>query len=302
MAIDGACMGLIIGALQFIPGVVSEQPRVVALDTKLSETITSGTLWVMIPAERRRRILSRTRAEGVVSTQTLAEDLDVSELTVRRDLKLMADEGLLVRTRGGATMRGSLAQELTYLEKTAEAQREKVAIAAKAAELVQAGDSVILGPGTSTLELANQIKQISELTVVTNSLLVIDALMTVSNIQVEATAGSVRRSIRALVGPLTEESLRTLKVNKVFISGNGVTRERGLTTPEVTVASSDRALASAGERRIVLADHTKIGTDTMWQTMSVDQMDVLVTDAKASVDEVDALRNAGVEVIVAEVD
>lgn len=196
-------------------------------------------------------------------------------------------------------MRGSLAQELSYLEKTAEAHREKVAIAARAAEMVDSGDSVILGPGTSTLELANQIKQVSDLTVVTNSLLVIDALMSVSNVQVEVTAGSLRRSIRALVGPLTEESLRTLKVNKVFISGNGVTRERGLTTPEVTVASSDRALVAAGEELIVLADHTKIGNDTMWQTMSVEQMDVLVTDEQAPVDELDALRNAGVEVIIA---
>lgn len=256
----------------------------------------------MIPAERRRRILARTRAEGVVSTQVLADELDVSELTVRRDLKVMADEGLLVRTRGGASMRGSLAQELSYLEKTAEAHREKVAIAARAAEMVDSGDSVILGPGTSTLELANQIKQVSDLTVVTNSLLVIDALMSVSNIQVEVTAGSLRRSIRALVGPLTEESLRTLKVNKVFISGNGVTRERGLTTPEVTVASSDRALVAAGEELIVLADHTKIGNDTMWQTMSVEQMDVLVTDEQAPADELDALRNAGVEVIIAPTD
>lgn len=253
----------------------------------------------MIPAERRGRILSRTRAEGVVSTQKLANELGVSELTIRRDLKLMTAEGLLVRTRGGATMRGTLAQEPTYLEKTAEAQQEKVAIAAAAAGLVETGDSVILGPGTSTLELANRIKQVSDLTVVTNSLLVIDALMGASDIQVEATAGSLRRSIRALVGPLTEESLRSLRVNKVFISGNGVTSERGLTTPEVTVASSDRALVAAAEKRIVLADYTKIGTDTIWQTMSVGQMDVLVTDEKASLSEVEALRNAGVEVIIA---
>lgn len=256
----------------------------------------------MIPAERRREILSRARTHRVVSTEKLADELAVSELTIRRDLKQMADEGLLVRTRGGATMEASLAQELSYLEKTAEAQREKMAIAGRAAELVEAGDSVILGPGTSTLELADQIKQVTDLTVVTNSLLVIDALMSVSNIQVEATAGSLRRSIRALVGPLTEESLRTLKVNKVFISGNGVTRGRGLTTPEVTVAASDRALVAAGERRIVLADHTKIGKDTMWQTMSVDEMDVLVTDQFASADEVEGLRNAGVEVIIAQVD
>ena len=254
----------------------------------------------MIPAERRRLILSRTRAAGVVSIQSLADELGVSDLTVRRDLKRMADEGLLVRTRGGASMRDSAARELSYLEKTAEAHDEKVAIAA-AAGLIDAGDSVIIGPGTSTLELANQIKLVPDLTVVTNSLLVIDALMNVANIQVEATAGSLRRSIRALVGPLTEESLRSLRVNKVFMSGNGLSGKRGLTTPEVTVAASDRALAAAGDRRIVLADHTKIGKDTMWQTISAAEIDTLVTDDKASNSELDALRREGVEVMIAKV-
>ncbi len=213
----------------------------------------------------------------------------------------MADEGLLVRTRGGASIRDSLARELSYLEKAAEAHEEKVAIAAAAASLIEPGDSIILGPGTSTLELAKQIMLVPDLTVVTNSLLVIDAMMNVSNIQIVATAGSLRRSIRALVGPLTEEGLRSLRVNKVFMSGNGVSRSRGLTTPEVIVASSDRALAEAGEQRIVLADYTKIGRDTMWQTISVDAIDVLVTDDKADHAELDALRREGVDVMIATV-
>lgn len=258
----------------------------------------SGT---MIPAERRRRILSMTRVAGVVSTQSLAADLEVSEITIRRDLKEMADEGLLVRTRGGASMRDSVAREMSYLEKTAEAHDEKEAIAAKAAGFVEVGDSIILGPGTSTLALANAIKMIPELTVVTNSLLVIDALIHVSNIQVEATAGSLRRSIRAFVGPLTEESLRSLKVDKVFMSGNGISRVRGLTTPEVTVAASDRALAAAGAKRFVLADYTKIGKETMWQTIGLEDIDVLITDSKADKTELDALRSEGVEVVTADV-
>jgi DeoR/GlpR family transcriptional regulator of sugar metabolism len=268
--------------------------------SKLSITIKSDIVPTMIPAERRRRILSMTRVAGVVSTQSLAEDLEVSEITIRRDLKEMADEGLLVRTRGGASMRDSVAREMSYLEKTAEAHEEKEAIAAKAAGFVEVGDSIILGPGTSTLALANEIKMIPELTVVTNSLLVIDALIHVSNIQVEATAGSLRRSIRALVGPLTEDSLRSLRVDKVFMSGNGISRERGLTTPEVTVAASDRALAAAGARRYVLADHTKIGKETMWQTIGVEDIDVLITDSKADKAELDALRREGVEVVTAD--
>jgi DeoR/GlpR family transcriptional regulator of sugar metabolism len=253
----------------------------------------------MIPAERRRRILSMTRLAGVVSTQSLADDLDVSEITIRRDLKEMADEGLLVRTRGGASMPDSVAREMSYLEKTAEAQNEKDAIAATAAGFVEVGDSIILGPGTSTLALANKIKMVAELTVVTNSLLVIDALIHVSNIQVEATAGSLRRSIRALVGPLTEESLRSLRVDKVFMSGNGISQGRGLTTPEVTVAASDRALAAAGAKRFVLADHTKIGKETMWKTIGLEDIDVLITDSKADKSELDALRREGVEVVTA---
>ena len=124
---------------------------------------------------------------------------------------------------------------LSYLEKTAEAHDEKIAIAVAAAGLIEAGDSIIIGPGTSTLELANQIRLVPDLTVVTNSLLVIDALMNVSTIQVEATAGSLRRSIRALVGPLTEESLRSLRVNKVFMSGNGL-----FTGPRAHHSGSDR--------------------------------------------------------------
>ena len=90
----------------------------------------------------------------MVSIPSLADELGVSALTVRRDLKRMADEGLLVRTRGGASIRDSLARELSYLEKTAEAHEQKVAIAAAAASLIEPGDSIILGPGTSTLELA----------------------------------------------------------------------------------------------------------------------------------------------------
>lgn len=254
---------------------------------------------MMIPAERRRLILSRTRAAGVVATQLLADELGVSEITIRRDLKDMADDGLLLRTRGGASMRESVAREMSYLEKTAEAHEEKIAIAARAANLVEAGDSIILGPGTTTLELANRIKLVPDLTVVTNSLFVVDTLLHVSNIEVVATAGSLRRSIRALVGPLTEESLRSLRASKVFMSGNGMSSTRGLTTPEVTVAASDRALAAAGARRLVLADHTKIGADTMWQTVATDDIDVLITDDKADRVELESIRRAGVEVVIA---
>jgi DeoR/GlpR family transcriptional regulator of sugar metabolism len=252
----------------------------------------------MIPAERRRHILATARAKGVVSVAGLSHALEVSTATVRRDVRMMEDEGLLRRTRGGAALPSAFANEATYLEKAGESRAEKEAIAEAAATLVEPGDSILLGPGTTTLALANRLRTISELTVVTNSLLVIQAFAGNPGVEVVATGGILRRSIHALVGPSTEQSLASLKASRAFISGNGLTAERGLTTPNMLVATCDRALAAAGQQVIVLVDHTKVGLGTLYQTVAPSDVDVLFTDGAADADELDRLRQAGVDVRV----
>src|SRR5207249_741195 len=138
------------------------------------------------------------------------------------------------------------------------------------------GDSIVLGPGTTTLALARLLVHSPELTVVTNSLLVAQALMEASRVEVILTGGTLRRSIHALVGPAAEESLRALRASQAFISGNGVTAERGLSTPSPVVAAVDRALAAASQQRVVLADNTKLGRETMCQTVPLDRIDALI--------------------------
>lgn len=254
----------------------------------------------MIPAERRRHILTRARAHGVVSLRDLVDELGVSVSTLRRDLRDLVAEGLLERTRGGAVLPDSLAQEPSYLEKTGEAGAEKEAIAEAALPFVEPGDSVLLGPGTTTLALARHLTDVPDLTVVTNSLLVVDALLNAPEIEVVVTGGALRRSIHALVGPGVEQSLGPIGVSTVFLSGNGVSPVRGLTTPNMLVADADRALASAAKRVIVLADYTKVGNETMCQTVPVDAIDVLITDPGADPDVVADLEHAGVRVLVPE--
>lgn len=255
----------------------------------------------MMIAERRRLILEAARAHGIVSLRDLVDLLGTSEPTVRRDLRAMATQGLLRRTHGGAMLITGPAHEPTYSEKAAQAGVEKAAIAAAAAALVQPGDSVILGPGTTTLALATQLVAVPELTVVTNSLLVAQALMSAPAVDVVVTAGSLRRSIHALVGPATENTLAGLRATRVFISGNGLCVERGLTTPNMLVAAADRALAAAGRDVVVLADYTKIGVETMCQTLRLEQMAILITDAHADEAEVARLRDAGLEITTAPV-
>lgn len=252
----------------------------------------------MIPAERRRHILAITRARGVVSLADLSEALEVSAATVRRDVSRMEDEGLLRRTRGGAALPSALAHEATYLEKTGEARDEKAAIASAAARLVQPGDSILVGPGTTTLALAEQLRTVPELTVVTNSLLVIQAFAGNPSIEVVSTGGILRRSIHALVGPPAGQSLARLRASRVFLSGNGLTAERGLTTPNMLVATCDQALAAAGQQVIVLVDHTKVGLETMCQTVPPNDIDILFTDSAADAGEVERLRQAGIDVHV----
>ncbi len=254
----------------------------------------------MLALERRRLIAENLRSRGAVSVAELAAALGTAEITVRRDLRVMAKDGQLVRARGGAVLPAAIGHEPSYSEKTREAAAEKAAIARIAAEMIVPGDSILVGPGTTTQALARLIGEIPELTVVTNSLLVAQALMGSSRVEVVMTGGTLRRSIHALVGPSTEESVRALRASKAFLSGNGFTPEHGLSTPSPLVAATDRAFAMAAQQVIVLADYTKIGRDTMCQTVPTARVDTLVTDGRADASVLAAIRSAQVDVRVAE--
>src|SRR5437773_11720908 len=255
----------------------------------------------MLAAERRRLIAESIRSKGVVSVAEMADALGTTEITLRRDLRSMAHEGLLVRTHGGAVLPAALGHEPSYTEKAQQAAEEKAAIARLAFSMVRPGDSVLLGPGTTTLALARLLVNSPELTVVTNSLLVAQALMEAPRVEVILTGGALRRSIHALVGPAAEESVRALRASQTFISGNGFSAERGLSTPSPLVAATDRALASAAQQVVVLADHTKIGQETMCQTVPAARIHTLITDSRADPNELAAIRETGVEVRVADV-
>src|SRR5437016_8417450 len=255
----------------------------------------------MLAAERRRLIAESIRSKGVVSVAQMADALGTTEITLRRDLRSMAREGLLVRTHGGAVLPAVLGHEPSYTEKAQQAGDEKAVIARLAAKMVRPGDSIVLGPGTTTLALARLLVHSPELTVVTNSLLVAQALMEASRVEVILTGGTLRRSIHALVGPSAEESVRALRASLAFMSGNGFTAERGLSTPSPLVAATDRAFASAAQQVVVLADHTKIGQDTMCQTVPVGRVQILITDDGSDPAEIAAIRVAGVDVRVAQV-
>lgn len=254
---------------------------------------------VVFAAERRQTILDLVRANGAVSLRELARIVQTSEVTVRRDVRALEAEGLLDRRHGGAVLPGGLSREPTYSQKTHLAAPEKAGIADLAASLVEEGDAIVVGAGTTTQEFARRLTRVPGLTVVTNSLLVAQALAHASRVEVVMTGGTLRGSIYALVGSGAEQALAGLRVRRAFLSGNGLTAERGLSTPNMLTASVDRALVRAAQEVIVLADYTKIGVDTMFQTVPAEQMHHLVTDANAPTAETAELSAKGVCVHVA---
>ncbi|WP_344050103.1 DeoR/GlpR family DNA-binding transcription regulator [Streptomyces thermoalcalitolerans] len=258
----------------------------------------------MFAAERRQLILEMVRANGAVSLRELARVVQTSEVTVRRDVRALEAEGLLDRRHGGAVLPGGFTREAGFPQKSHLATAEKTAIADLAAGLVEEGEAIVVGAGTTTQELARRLARVPGLTVVTNSLLVAQALAHANRVEVVMTGGTLRGSNYALVGSGAEQSLHGLRVSKAFISGSGLTAERGLSTSNMLSASVDRALVQAAAEVVVLADHTKLGTDTMFQTVPTELITRLVTDDPPAHDdraatELQALADQGVQISVA---
>ncbi len=239
-----------------------------------------------------------------MSLRELARVVQTSEVTVRRDVRALEAEGLLDRRHGGAVLPGGFTRESGFPQKSHLATAEKTAIADLAAGLVEEGEAIVVGAGTTTQELARRLARVPGLTVVTNSLLVAQALAHANRVEVVMTGGTLRGSNYALVGSGAEQSLQGLRVSKAFLSGSGLTAERGLSTSNMLSASVDRALVQAAAEVVVLADHTKLGTDTMFQTVPTDVITRLVTDEPPTHDdraatELQALADQGVQIAVA---
>jgi DeoR/GlpR family transcriptional regulator of sugar metabolism len=248
--------------------------------------------------ERRQIILSALALHGAVSVADLSRMVGVSEITIRRDLGALQSAGSLIRSRGGASLKRPRFAESSYLEKSVVAADQKMEIAAVAATLVDHGDSVMLGAGTTTGAMARLLTR-KQIMVVTNSLLVAEELFDVGGIDVYVVGGTMRGNIRALFGGEAERAVSRLHFDKIFLSGNGLTAANGLSTPNLHVASFDRAAIEAAGQVIVLVDHTKIGVDLLARTVPTRRIDVLITDGLAPAAEVERLRDAGVDVRVA---
>ncbi|WFE62252.1 DeoR/GlpR family DNA-binding transcription regulator [Micromonospora sp. WMMD714] len=232
----------------------------------------------MLARQRQATILDRVRAAGGVRVTELAAEFGVSDMTIRRDLDTLHEQGLLAKVHGGATATGST-DEPGFHAKSVRQSAEKAAIAGHAAGLVRPGAAIALSAGTTTAELARRLVDVPGLTVVTNSLPVAEILHTAGRPdQTVVLTGGVRTPSDALVGPLAVEAIRSLHLDLLFLGVHGITERAGFTTPNLMEAETDRALVEAADRLVVLADHTKWGTVGISSIVGLGAADMLVSD------------------------
>lgn len=235
----------------------------------------------MLAKQRQAVILEEVRRSGGVRVSDLTELLQVSDMTIRRDLDVLAESGLVEKVHGGATAVGERSTfEPGFEAKSFRERVEKEAIAELAATLVRPGSAIGLNAGTTTWALARRLGEVPNLTVVTNSIQVAGVFHQHDRgDQTVVLTGGLRTPSDALVGPVAIGSIRSLNLDVVFMGVHGIDPRRGFSTPNLMEAEANRALAEAARRVVVVADHTKWGVIGLCSILDLDQADVLVTDA-----------------------
>ena len=254
----------------------------------------------MLARQRQALILERVRESGAVRVAELARDLAVSDMTVRRDLDILHEHGLLEKVHGGATALSGLASfEPGFTAKSALQRSEKAAIAAAAAARVEPGMAIGISAGTTTYALAAHVADVPGVTIVTNSIRVAEVLhRSGRRDQTVILTGGTRTPSEALVGPFAVSQLRSVHLDQVFMGVHGMDAKAGFTCPNLLEAETDRALIDAGRRLVVLADHTKWGVIGIASIGRLEQADVLISDPELQPDARSLLEDAVGELVI----
>ena len=259
----------------------------------------------MLARHRQSLILQAVRSDGSARVSDLTQRLGVSDMTIRRDLEVLARDGLVEKVHGGAVLPGTPAVHEPGFETRLVLERpEKTAIARKAASMVTPGTAIAVAAGTTTFALAQCLLDVPGLTIVTNSLRVTNLFSGTRGPDGAADSvvltGGVPTPSDALVGPIADLTIRSLHFDLLFLGCHGFDPDAGLTTPRLAEAETNRTFIRVARRVVVLADHTKWGLVGLSSYARLSEADVLITDDMLPVDARNQVEEQAGEVIYAE--
>jgi DeoR family fructose operon transcriptional repressor len=248
--------------------------------------------------ERKQLIVELVNKNHKTTVAKLCSEFSVSPATIRNDLRELEESGFLKRTHGGAISNRKANYEPDSYQKEIEYIEEKKRIAACAVQCINEGDTIALDTGTTTFELAKRLVGFKKLTVVTNDLQVAAYLERNTGAEIIIAGGAVRRNFHCTTGKKAIDTIRDLNVDKTFLAANGLSIEKGLSTPTIDMAGVKTLLIDLADEVILLADSSKINKSTFVRFADIGQVDLLVTDAGADNEYIEKLRAQGVDVEV----
>jgi len=249
--------------------------------------------------DRRSTIVEIIQTRGKLRVDELRKKFDVSNVTLRNDLKKLEEDGYLRRTHGGALKVETVAFDLALIEKEKKFSDEKKRIGKAAASLVCEGETIILDSGTTTMEVARNIKNMKNITVLTNALNIATELAGREGIQVILTGGILREKSFSLVGPHAEQTLQDYFCDKLFLGVDGINTKDGVTTPNLLEAKVNWMMAERANEVIVVTDSSKFGKRSLSLIVPVNKIDKVITDSNIPEEDYQTLQTKGIEVILA---
>jgi DeoR family fructose operon transcriptional repressor len=251
----------------------------------------------MKAAGRQLKIRDLLESQEFVDLETLCREVDASESSVRRDLSVLEQEGVLRRVYGGALAMQARDHQLDFAWQSTRNAEEKRRIAVRAATLVEDGQTVILDGGTTVAAVARELTNRS-LHVVTNSLPIAEVFNEARRIDVTLTGGYLYPRLRAMLGPLCEQMLAGVSAD-LLIMGIGGISSAGFSNSNTLVVGPERKMIEAAKRVVVVADHTKFGRGSVTPLAPLEIADVVVSDSALGLEFQELLRSHSVEVLLA---
>jgi DeoR family transcriptional regulator of aga operon len=250
---------------------------------------------------RQELILHRLQTGGEVTIEELCTSLKASVATIRRDLDDLEQRSLLRRTHGGAVPIGPLFYEpfkhdASFQDMVESFAEEKRRIARAAADLVHTGDTIALSGGTTTTEVVRYLKLLTGITIITNTVNVAMELSPCKDIEVVVTGGQLRGNWFTLVGPLANHAAQMMFADIMFIGVDGIDSEHGLTCVHPHEAEVLNHLVHHSKRRVVVADHSKIGGVAKWLLCPTTEIHSIITDTDATDEMIAPFQNLGIDV------
>lgn len=254
---------------------------------------------MILPHHRREKILDMIQEDGHAKVLQLSKIFKVTEVTIRQDLEKLEKDGFIVREHGGAYLKDIGLNVKNIVLQNQDNLPEKAAIAHKAVELINNGDTIILDSGSTTTEIAKLINNFKNLTVITNSLNIALIIGVIPDMNLVLTGGEFKAPTLSLTGQKAADFFEGIHVDKLFLATAGITLKSGLTYPSISDIVVKHAMIESANEVYLVADSSKVGKSSFASLGALSLIDYLITDSKISQADCDILKKNEIKIIIA---